>query len=398
MRVQIDLIDSERQSPFPYTASGAPAETPRSAYELIKLELAYFMVTYQEKTGSLPNDDEMRLEACRIIFASEVLSLQGISSKFSWLRDLLMASDDVARQAQFGPMRQGIENRLAILKINGKDNLFEQCPLELQLHEYVRTKILLGLTAMDDELQQEACCIIGRIEEATITPSDFIANWLVRLVTSSTSWLANFRQRAHLPRSEDISDFSSYNPNSNVIDSTIHNYSRLERSLGEYMDSQRAQGIEPTDDDLQRQARIVIYEFDDGWNQTAADNIEWLNAFKARHTKTPAVPSTGFTCVESKSPAYQAQLQQLEVLAQSQPVKGCPDMAPAVVENFLDYGPSGQSGKQGRFFDTDSNCYRRLARELGRFVSSTMSPNNPNRHVPTDAELQHQARWILFDE
>ncbi|KAH6692380.1 hypothetical protein F5X68DRAFT_129537 [Plectosphaerella plurivora] len=377
------LIDNERHSPFPYIASGAPAETPRSAYELIKLELAYFMINHQEKTGTLPDDEQMRLEACRIIFASEVLSLQGINSKFSWLRDVIMGSDDLARQARSGPMRQGIENRLAILKINGKDNLFEQCPLEKQLQEYVSMKILLGLTAMDDELQQEACCIIGRIEEASTTASDFIANWLLRLVTSSTSWLANFRQRAHLPRTEDIMDINSRHTDPNVIDSTIHNYNRLDRSLGQYLAEQRAIGIEPTDNDLQAQARVIIYgnvfdEFDDGWNQTAADNVEWLDAFKTRHAAAPAELPATFTCVAPRTTGHETQLQQLEA-------------------SYL-HGPSGQSGKQGVFFVSDANCYRRLAHELGRYVSSTMSPNNPNRHVPTDAEIQHQARWILYDD
>lgn len=229
----MDLIENERRSPFPFIASGAPVETPRSAYDSIKLELEYFTVNHEEKMGTLPSDEDMQLEACRIIFASEVLSLQGISATSSWLRDLLMASEDITRQAQFGPMRQGIENKLSILKNNGEDNLFEQCPLEQQLHEYLRAKPLLSLTTMDDnELQLEACCIVGRIEEAATPPSDFIADWLIRLTTSSTSWLASFRQHAQLPSTEDMADCSSSPTAPNVVDSTIHKYSRLERSLG----------------------------------------------------------------------------------------------------------------------------------------------------------------------
>ncbi len=46
---------------------------------------------------------------------------------------------------------------------------------------------------------------------------------------------------------------------------------------------QRALGVKPSDSALQRQARIIIYEFDDEWNQTAADNVDWLNAFKERN-------------------------------------------------------------------------------------------------------------------
>lgn len=85
----------------------------------------------------------MRLEGCRIIFASELLSLQGIATQNSWLRDLIMSNADIAQKARFGPLRGAAESRLASLKINGKDNLFEECPMERQLHSFVTAKRLL---------------------------------------------------------------------------------------------------------------------------------------------------------------------------------------------------------------------------------------------------------------
>ncbi|CAM1511239.1 Fc.00g087520.m01.CDS01 [Cosmosporella sp. VM-42] len=359
------LIHHERTSPLPYVPSQSPPETPRNAYELIKLEMAYFSTNHQEQHGRLPTDEEMMVEGCRIIFASELLSLRGIATQPSWLRDIIMSSKTKAEKARFGPLRGAAENRLATLKINGKDNLFEECPMEFQLHEFVKAKRLLGLTAMDDELQEEACRIVGRVEEVSTHPSDAVANWLLRLVVSSTNWLAPFRRRAHLPRSEDVKDqiFRSTDPT--LIDSTIHNYSRLERELGDYLKLQREMGLEPTDEDLQRQARIIIYEFDDGWNQTAADNVAWLNAFKGRH------PISEVATTSESSPAFSMRRSTLSTI----------------------------SGLAFTKSTTKSpNCYRRLAKELGRYVASTMSANNPNQHVPTDAELQHQARWILYDD
>lgn len=325
------------------------------------------------------------VEGCRIIFASELLSLQGIATQPSWLRDLIMSSDEKAQKARFGPLRGAAENRLATLKINGKDNLFEQCPMEFQLQEFVKGKRLLGLTAMDDELQEEACRIVGRVEEVSTHPSDTIANWLLRLVVSSPNWLRNFRRRAHLPRSEDVKDqvFRSTDPT--LIDSTIHSYSRLERELGDYLKLQRSMGMEPTNEDLQRQARIIIYEFDDGWNQTGADNLNWLNAFRERH------PSADTTSSES-SPTFSMQRSAQSTNPTPKSIN-CPVNSQCA--NPLE--PSS-SLKPGPFFLNDANCYRRLAKELGRWAASTMSPNNPNQHVPTDAELQHQARWILYDE
>ncbi|KAH6996509.1 hypothetical protein BKA56DRAFT_471178 [Ilyonectria sp. MPI-CAGE-AT-0026] len=385
------LIHYERNSPLPYVANHSPPETPRNAYELIKLELAYFMANHEEQHGRLPTDDELMVEGCRIIFASELLSLQGVATLPSWLRDIIMNSDALAQKARFGPLRGAAENRLASLKINGKDNIFEECPMEVQLQEFVRFKKMLGLTPMDDELQEEACHIVGRVEEVSTHPSDAIANWLLRLVVSSTTWLAPFRRRAHLPRNEDIKDQVYRSTDPTLIDSTIHSYSRLERELGDYLNSQRSQGFEPTDEDLQREARIIIYEFDDGWNQTAADSVTWLKNFRGRH------PIVGATTVSDSSPAISLQPSTQPTMTET-PLTTITKSPECPMKNTQGPHESPNSLQPGPFFLNDANCYRRLAKELTRWVSSTMSPNNPNQHVPTDAELQHQARWILYDD
>jgi len=59
------------------------------------------------------------------------------------------------------------------------------------------------------------------------------------------------------------------------------------------------------------------------------------------------------------------------------------------------------SGMQGGFqipIGWQELGFRHLTKELYRFVAMCMSPNNPNRHVPTDEELQYQARWVDYDE
>ncbi|KAG9504161.1 hypothetical protein J7337_004126 [Fusarium musae] len=385
------LIHYERTSPLPYVATHSPPESPRNAYELIKLEMAFFTRNYQDQHGRLPNDEEMMVEGCRIIFASELLSLQGIATRPSWLRDIIMSSDTLQQKARFGPLRGAAENRLASLKINGKDNLFEECPMEVQLHEFVKAKRLLGLTAMDDELQEEACRIVGRVEEVSTHPSEAIANWLIRLATSATNWLAPFRRRAHLPRSEDVVDHICRSTDPTSIDSTIHSYSRLERELKDYLILQRSMGIEPTDEDLQRQARIIIYEFDDGWNQTAADNASWLEGFKNRH---PA--SSNSSPAFSLQPSVNSTVSGTATTDATLFSNDCPVLLGLGCDDMFDMG-SGPNCP-GPYFLNDANCYRRLAKELKRWVAGTMSANNPNRHVPSDAELQHQARWILYDD
>lgn len=49
-------------------------------------------------------------------------------------------------------------------------------------------------------------------------------------------------------------------------------------------------------------------------------------------------------------------------------------------------------------FLNDPNSYQRLRYELLRFTTSCLSINNPVQHIPSDAEIQNQARWIIFDD
>ncbi|TKA82574.1 hypothetical protein B0A55_01212 [Friedmanniomyces simplex] len=53
--------------------------------------------------------------------------------------------------------------------------------------------------------------------------------------------------------------------------------------LGKYANEMAQTAVVLTDEMLQRQARRILYESDDTWNQTAADNPEWLDLFKKAH-------------------------------------------------------------------------------------------------------------------
>jgi hypothetical protein len=57
----------------------------------------------------------------------------------------------------------------------------------------------------------------------------------------------------------------------------------LTQGLGQFVQGKLRQGIVPSDHMLQEHARILLYGSDDGWNQTAADNPEWLEMFKKAH-------------------------------------------------------------------------------------------------------------------
>ncbi|KAK8051814.1 homeobox and C2H2 transcription factor [Apiospora rasikravindrae] len=380
------MIAHERNSPFPYQASQTPSSTPTNAYDLLKFELKDWIASLPEDQSRELTDEKIQLEACRIVFAGDSLS-KSTGPVHSWFRDLIMAKPETSKAAMFRP-RGPAEGCLSKVMITGKRDIFENCDLEAELQKFVIARRLLGLTAMDKELQEEACKIIGRMEEKSIDPSEAVANWFIRLIHNDAQWLTDFRRRAHLPRSEDVHDNPQRSHDPKSIDSTIHNYSRLDNELGEFLRSQRSLGLEPSDADLQSKARTIIYEQDDDWNQTAADDSKWLEDFRARHA---GGINTGIA-MDASIPSS-AQLQK-----PPSPLLGFP--------TTLTSTPDRQSPRPGNrsrpgiymYYLNEANCYRRLSKELGRFVASAMSENNPNQHIPTDEELQYQARWIEYDD
>ncbi|KAH7134569.1 hypothetical protein B0J13DRAFT_560664 [Dactylonectria estremocensis] len=389
------FIETERNTPFPFEASNAPSELPPNAYELIELELMHFVQGYYDGSRKLPTSDEIQFEACRIILASEASSSQDVPSS-SWLRDLIMSSESIVRQAKFSPMRSSTECRLPILTILGQVGFFESCPLEQQLHEFVRSDPPAPLT--DHELQQEASRIIRRIEDQSTSPAEFVANWLIELVASSTTWLSGFRLRANISEPESGVETGQQTENSSKIDSIMKNYAELERRLSEYVDLLRAHGIEADDATLQHQAQDLIAEFnDEEWKKVALSNNTWLTAFKRRYISSPS-----------------GQVQTNDSQLSSAPIGRLMSLGSGLAAQ-LSYDTSGRSSsnvsgksaniekgptftKRGILYPHNANFHRWVALELARWVVATMSPNNPNQHVPTDEELQHQARWIYYDD
>lgn len=57
-------------------------------------------------------------------------------------------------------------------------------------------------------------------------------------------------------------------------------FEQLTEHLIRYVRAKQADGIPITDESIQQEARCLLYGDDDPWNQTAADNPEWLNFFK----------------------------------------------------------------------------------------------------------------------
>lgn len=67
------------------------------------------------------------------------------------------------------------------------------------------------------------------------------------------------------------------------IDRDSNCWRRLEQGLSLYIVQMKALDVTPSDRMLQDKARMIIYNEDDPWNQTAADNQEWLDCLKLQH-------------------------------------------------------------------------------------------------------------------
>ncbi|KAK7591481.1 hypothetical protein V3481_006127 [Fusarium oxysporum f. sp. vasinfectum] len=309
-----DLIDYERNSPLPFsTQQGAPYSST-SAFELLQLELDYYYANYTDINHSIPSDETLHFEACCIIFGAE-MNYQHPSTATSWLRDLIMGTQDIVNKARMTPMKSAARSRFSELKIHSKKDIFEDCKLETSLRQYVDMLQLLNLEIGDVELQKEACSIINHMPDA----SPMFSQLLIGLVYGSTSWLASFRERVGLPPSEVVSsntqeglvppllssgglpaissnDHEHWRPPSGSNSPPIslgqkivslndgNMYRGLTRDLTRYV----ARTISPlnptshipTDEELQYQARWIMYDSHDVWNQTPADNLDWLTEFK----------------------------------------------------------------------------------------------------------------------
>ena len=288
----------------------------------------------------MPNSDIMQLEACRVIIAAETMMSPETSPKTtapSWLRDLLTANENIMQQARFGRIRGKGESALSACRLDCKESLFEGCPLESQLQGLVQYQWTTNQRTLSDvELQEAACDIILHIgRESVFIQTNMVTEWLLSLVRSSTEWLVNFRKRA-LEGAQDTDSNLPPNPQ--------------------------------TAEEKGKQNELNLFNLP----SLSLQRMMIGSLTPADGTSSPASPTWDPMTYFPQSGAPRAR-------------SGDFDHRPPWVKTSLAYF-------------NDSNFYKWLARELGRWVVATMSPNNPNCHTPSDEELRHQARCILYNE
>ncbi|CAG9986670.1 unnamed protein product [Clonostachys byssicola] len=264
--IQPYLIEYERNSPLPFTTQQGTPYSPGSAFELIEVELDYFFTNYTETTHCEPSAGILHYEACCIIFGAEILNQESASRPPSWLRDLLTSSEEITKKAKMRPMKSAARSRITPLKINGKKHIFEDCKLEASLHEYVRELQEFGVDPDDSALQQQACIIIKDMSG----PSQVLSKLLKGLLYGSTLWLAQFRLRVGLgpTTSVPLPPMSIAMPaveverGHTINDGNVYRglWRRLSRFVLNSMSPFNPNSHTPSDEELQYQARWIIYD------------------------------------------------------------------------------------------------------------------------------------------
>ncbi|KAF0638092.1 hypothetical protein FPSE5266_04442 [Fusarium pseudograminearum] len=261
------------------------------------------------------------------------------------------ASDEKTR-------RRRRHRRLSALRIKGRNALFEECPLESRLQAFVRTQRAKGIHAVsDEELQREAGRIMLQMESELQAKPEYVANWLIGFLNHSTGWIGVFRQRAEL-----------------VLVSDSQNAVEL-NNISQWQDGAQWQvggSAWLTGNDW-----LLV-----GHGDAAGDNTPWGTGIEnsTDHTSTDA-SLRDFTWLWSDDQSPPA-------IPQSNP---SPEAESQSTLRPTWLGP-------GIYVLNDPNHIPWFAREMKRWVKAAMSPNNPISHVPSDEELRHQARCLLYND
>ncbi|KAG4253078.1 hypothetical protein FPRO03_07038 [Fusarium proliferatum] len=342
------LIASESQTPFPFRASVAPADSPRNAYELIHLELTHFI----QRQDAIPVFDMLQLEGCRIILAAEGLmrgDAHDEAEAGSWLRDIFFSNNDISQRARFSPLRSKTESCLVVPKLHGQRQLFDGCPLEAQLRNFMLDSAWSGQAVPSDaELRAEACRIVSELGSCfTFLLEDAVATWLTALIESAPGYLSAFRMRVQIE--------ANIRTPSDGQNASFGGLCGAAYSLQDVMQPPTSITAEP------------IRHFSNGNN--LGNGLDFCGRQEGSLTDNMSLARDNILRRQSRTSTTSQSPQ--------------------------DHRPSWI--KVNLYFLNDANYHRWLGRELGRWVLSTTSLNNPNSHIPSDEELRHQARCIFDD-
>lgn len=96
---------------------------------------------------------------------------------------------------------------------------------------------------------------------------------------------AQVMNRAYAPdEDENAGPAASKSTSSDPTKSQLENFLDVfTRHLSQYARKQMELGVIPTDEMFQKESRRVLFDSEDGWDQTIADNPDWLSTFRRLH-------------------------------------------------------------------------------------------------------------------
>jgi hypothetical protein len=266
----------------------------------------------------------------------------------------------------------------------------------------------------DAELHFEACSVILGAEIISINPASSTPSWLWDIFMSAVDIANQARLRPTKQLAESRLSQLKINGKGNIFENC-----ELEGALQQYMSAHTSMGHVPSDSELQQEACNVLNRtetsspnpsrrFLDFLMRLVWSSTLWLGPLRQRASALMSLTNetldesyllwdgtlpldASMNLDMSLQGAWMAENRSLspEGIPELPAISLAPDPRTLIRDKVRTATP---------FFINDNNSYRRLKRELSRFVMTTLSPNNPNRHIPSDDELKYQARWILYDE
>jgi hypothetical protein len=330
-------------------------------YDYIKSTLAEF-AKKQTTIGREISDEAVREEGARCILEWQT-RYDPQKSLYSWFWDA-MISDNSRLEAS-----SACQSTTDIVRSNTREQLTRQprqtgcnvdcvacCEFERQLSLYTGSQRMLGISPSDRELKLAACRIIMEYDSRfSNVESTFGCTWFCDRIMNSDDWVAQFRIRNGLGASTDP---LSMQVSAEGRNQSTHGYQVLEETLLEFINQCAARGLPPSDADIQRQAKLILYGADEPQLLTIAEDAAWLSQLKSRSLS-----------MATRLPRYPADLGYSLPWTSEEPT---PFQA---LENA-------------------SHAQQHLASALSQYITAVMSHQS---RVPNDEELRRQARLIVYN-
>ncbi|KAH8734499.1 hypothetical protein BGZ61DRAFT_341931 [Ilyonectria robusta] len=297
-------------------------------------------------------------------------------------------------------------------------NAFELIKLELEdfLTDHLNKSQCIP---SDEALAYESCCIVLSSDVLSQSAETTAPSWLRDLLTSSEETTKRARLRPMKNHSTSWVTQLKIHGKGNIFETCS-----MENQLQNYVEISTMLGHQVGDSDLQLEAYSIVTRMEASsphpcpWFQTFLAGLiygssGWLAPFRRRANLVSMIPqsaprsdhSSEMQDIQATTSSHESKIPRLGVLptgtAPEDPIGksldtvGTSTSVPVIGSN---HGEPKIPPRAMPLLLNDDNCYRRLVRDLSRFVVSTISPRNPDSHVPTDEELQYQARWIMFQD